>query len=216
MYNKLLIHFLYIITNIQFIYSYYLIYTYDNITDYDESSSLISTYDKNNVLKKNDILGIKDTFYYSYFCKNGFCTQVDIDYLKPLVEIPDEKGNLKRYIQKSCNYNKLHKCPSGVVRGSSNCTSTNRQTNGQINENCYTDIYISFRCNSDSQCLTNKCIDGYCIFNDKDPCEFCTDIYSNTLFFGRHSYRHCGKAIGDSCKWNKECGSKKCWNKFWI
>ena len=52
MYNKLLIHLLYIITNIQFIYSYYLIYTYDNITDYDESSSLISTYDKNNVLKK--------------------------------------------------------------------------------------------------------------------------------------------------------------------
>ena len=161
-------------------------------------------------------MGIKDTFYYSYFCKNGFCTQVDIDYLKPFVEIPDEKGNLKRYILKSCNYNQLHKCPSGVVRGSSNCTFTNRQTNGQINENCYTDIYISFRCNSDSQCLTNKCIDGYCIFNDKDPSEFCTDIYSNTLFFGRHSYRHCGKAIGDSCKWNKECGSKKCWNKFWI
>jgi len=57
MYNKLLIHFLYIITNIQFIYSYYLIYTYDNITDYDESSSLISTYDKNNVLKKKWYFG---------------------------------------------------------------------------------------------------------------------------------------------------------------
>ncbi|KAG4103448.1 hypothetical protein H8356DRAFT_1645127 [Neocallimastix lanati (nom. inval.)] len=162
MYNKLLIHLLYIITNIQFIYSNYLIYTYDNITDYDDSSSHIFTYDKNNVLKKNDILGIKDTFYYSYLCKNGFY----------------EKSNVKRNIQKSLNYNNLHKHPTRMGIRINNCTSTNRQTNGQINENCYTYIYISFRCNSDSQYLSNKCIDGYCIFNDKDPSEFCTDIYN--------------------------------------
>jgi len=135
-------------------------------------------------------------------------------YLKPFAEIPDEKSNVKRNIQKSLNYNNLHKHPTRMGIRINNCTSTNRQTNGQINENCYTYIYISFRCNSDSQYLSNKCIDGYCIFNDKDPSEFCTDIYSNTLFFGRHSYRHCGKAIGDSCKKNKECGSKKCWNNF--
>ncbi|KAL6613195.1 hypothetical protein U3516DRAFT_750767 [Neocallimastix sp. 'constans'] len=83
------------------------------------------------VLHKTDILKIKDIFYFSSSCKNNICTQVDSDFLKEFVEIPDKD----------------------------------------------------------------------------DTSEFCTNIYSNSLFFfGRHSYRHCGKAIGDLCKRNKECG----------
>jgi len=67
-------------------------------------------------------------------------------------------------------------------------------------------IYLSYKCTSDSQCLTNKCIDGVCIFNEEDPTEFCTSIYIN--LFIRFSYMYCGKMIGDICKKDKECGSK--------
>jgi len=31
----------------------------------------------------------------------------------------------------------------------------------------YRDIYISFKCTSNTQCSTNKCIDDLCIFNEK-------------------------------------------------
>ncbi|ORX79160.1 hypothetical protein BCR32DRAFT_246613 [Anaeromyces robustus] len=62
-----------------------------------------------------------------------------------------------------------------------------------------------------SQCLTNKCIEGACIFNKENPSEFCTDIY-NYFFIFKYSYMNCGKAIGDICKKNKECASKKCFN----
>ncbi|OUM61351.1 hypothetical protein PIROE2DRAFT_12644 [Piromyces sp. E2] len=43
----------------------------------------------------------------------------------------------------------------------------------------------------------------------ENPIEFCTDIFINLAMFS-YSYIHCGKTIGDTCKTNKECGSKKC------
>ncbi|KAG4104490.1 hypothetical protein H8356DRAFT_1329707 [Neocallimastix lanati (nom. inval.)] len=54
----------------------------------------------------------------------------------------------------------------------------------------YTRYYaiISFICTSDTQCLTNKCIDGYCMFNIENSTEF----------------------LGEICKTNKECASVKC------
>ncbi|KAG4092347.1 hypothetical protein H8356DRAFT_1356255 [Neocallimastix lanati (nom. inval.)] len=46
------------------------------------------------VLHKTDILKIKDIFYFSSSCKNNICTQVDSDFLKEFVEIPDKDGDL--------------------------------------------------------------------------------------------------------------------------
>ena len=60
---------------------------------------------KKKVLKKTDILKSKESLYVSYFCKNDICTQVNTDFLKKFVEIPDEKGNIKRYISESYSYN---------------------------------------------------------------------------------------------------------------
>ena len=57
--------------------------------------------------------------------------------------------------------------------------------------------------------MTNKCIDGYCIFNKENPTEFCTYIYSHSIF-GSHSHIHCGKQVSDICKTNEECASEKC------
>jgi len=106
------------------------------------------------------------------------------------VEIPDESGNIQRYISKSYTYRdlKLHYYDTGKA----------------VKYNAY----FSYECTSDSQCLTNKCIDGVCIFNEENPTEFYTSIYIN--LFIRFSYMHCGKIIGDICKKDKECGSKNC------
>jgi len=202
MYVVPLILYIYII-NIQIIYSHrinnILFYTYENITDYINYinsnnqlylSRYVHIYDKNQTLKKTEVLEIKNKFNINYFCKNNICVKVDWNILPKSVEIPDKNGNIKRYISESYTYDNLK---SGDY--------------GRIIYDDY-NIYISYKCTSDSQCLTNKCIDGVCIFNEENPTEFCTDIYINLIF--RFSYMHCGKAIGDICKKDKECGSKNC------
>ncbi|ORX78120.1 hypothetical protein BCR32DRAFT_51691 [Anaeromyces robustus] len=209
MYNKsLLIYFIFIITYVQIIYSYVLSYTYDNITDYDKYSKHIYIYDKNKVLKKSEVLKSEGDYNINYLCKNDICIPVSTDFLEEFAEIPDEKGNIKRYIIQSSYYHK--KYDKKTYEGRSNCTSTNEQINNQSNENCYTSVLISFECNSDSQCITNKCIDGFCIFNKENPTEMCTYNYSFSIIFGGHSYMHCGREIGDICKRNKECSSYNC------
>ncbi|ORX51030.1 hypothetical protein BCR36DRAFT_397246 [Piromyces finnis] len=161
------------------------------------SCNLYIYIDKNKVLNKTEVLKLKN-FYISYFCKNDICTEVNTNFLKQFVEIPDDKGNIKRYISSACTYQKLklNECSNRI------CVSYNNEK-----EECK--IFISYKCNSDSQCLTNKCIDGMCIYNEENPTEFCTDVYINSIF-GRRSYRHCGKAIGDVCKRKRECASKEC------
>ena len=218
MYNKQLIYFLYLI-NIQIIYSYKLnnrlIYTYDNITDYESSSSHINVYDKNHTLKKNGVLKIKNNINLSYYCKNDICVRVNRNALPEFVEIPDEKGNIKRYISKSYTLDDLksRKYSRRIRYKFNNCTSLTDADN----KNCFTGIYIYYTCTSDSQCLTNKCIDHICIFNEENPIEFCTDIYKYfpiLLIPISYSYMHCGKSIGEFCKTNNECGSKRCFDGF--
>jgi len=66
-------------------------------------------------------------------------------------------------------------------------------------------------CKNDSDCLSNKCVNNFCVFNDETPIEHCDDIYTEPGFLRfRSSYMYCGKAAGDSCKDNNECSSKKC------
>ncbi|KAL6610876.1 hypothetical protein U3516DRAFT_782681 [Neocallimastix sp. 'constans'] len=86
---------------------------------------------------------------------------------------------------------------------------TNEEYDNKKFDSCNYHVLISFKCTSDSQCLTNKCIDGYCMFNKENLTEFCTYIYSHSIF-GSHSYIHCGKLNVDICKTNKECVSVKC------
>jgi len=65
-------------------------------------------------------------------------------------------------------------------------------------------------CNKDSECLSNKCYNNHCCFNNENEIEHCDNIYSNSLFLGESSYMYCGKRYLDTCKSNKECSSKKC------
>ncbi|ORX57953.1 hypothetical protein BCR36DRAFT_139774 [Piromyces finnis] len=80
------------------------------------------------------------------------------------------------------------------------------------NEQHYGDTIISYRCNKDDECLYNKCVDNYCIFNDKASVEHCDNIY----LCHRKSYNYCGKAYRNTCKTIDERSSKLCIDELCI
>ncbi|OUM57132.1 hypothetical protein PIROE2DRAFT_65176, partial [Piromyces sp. E2] len=137
----------------------------------------------NRILSREEVLKIKNEYYISYYCKNDKCVETNYDYRDYFIEIPDDNGNLIKYITRACTYNdiKLEKCIS------------------------------TEKCITDSQCLSNRCIDNYCAFNDKTPVVHCDSIYvPPSLLKSRSSYMYCGKAYLDTCENNDECSSKKC------
>jgi len=143
----------------------------------------VNAYEKGVVLSKDEVLKITNEYYISFFCKNDIC--VSVDGYERTIEIPDENGNLIKYISNTCTYDdiKSNKC-----------------------------IFME-KCKTDSQCLSNKCFDKYCVFNDETPVVHCDNIYTRaTLFKEKSSYMYCGKAWRDSCKTNDECSSKVCYD----
>eukprot|EP00833_Pecoramyces_ruminatium_P014520 jgi/Orpsp1_1/1188552/evm.model.d7180000065679.1 len=191
MLNKQIAIVIYIITYLQVIYTYdinsKLLYTYENITNCEKKEDFIYIYDKSKIASKSDVLKQTDILFTSYYCKNDVCVLVDYEYKKPFIEIPDENGNVTLYNTYTCTYDKAK---------SGNCIST-----------IYIgDLSLSVECTADSQCLSNKCIDNYCVFNDETPIVHCDDIYTGK----RNSYMHCGKPYHEPCKTDDECSSKKC------
>ena len=101
-------------TNLELLYSELnnnkIVYTYNNLTDYlslaikYDLNKYIAIYDQYQTLKKAKVLNFQNKFYRSYICKNDICVQVDRNNLPEFVEIPDEKGNIKRYINRSFSY----------------------------------------------------------------------------------------------------------------
>jgi len=149
-------------------------------------------------LKKNELLELKDEYYVAYYCKDDICVKADYEYRKIFIEFPDKNGNIKLYnIYTSINDNaKLNKY--------SNVTC-----------NIYDNIRycVSYECTTDSECLSNKCINNYCVFNEETPLVHCDDIYIQpSLFKKRSSYIYCGKAANDICENNDECSFKQCYD----
>jgi hypothetical protein len=192
MYNKSLILTLCIVYFFQIIYTYNInetiLYTYNNITTHPKAGNFIYTYKSS--LSKERVLNITDEFYGGYFCKNDICVSMDYLYKKPFIEIPDKNGNINLYISQTYSYEYL-------------------KLYNPRNKNCYDNTCISFNCNSDSECLYNKCVDNYCMFNDEAPVVHCDNIYLGH----RKSYTYCGKAYGDICNNDDECSSRICSGK---
>jgi len=64
-------------------------------------------------------------------------------------------------------------------------------------------------CKSNSDCLSNKCVNKHCTYNEEEPIIHCDDIYSSHWFIIKESsYMHCGKTMGYQCQVNDECSSK--------
>ena len=121
----------------------------------------------------------------NYYCKNDICVELNSNSLPVYVEFPDEKGNIKGYITDSYpDADGIHIIP--------------KKNTLSLDEN----TYFSYQCTSDLQCITNKCIYGFWIFNEENPTEFCTFMYHDFFIF-EYSPMHCGKMKGDICEENK-------------
>ena len=102
-----------------------------------------------NILNKEEVLKITNEYYISYHCKNDICVLTNYDYSTHIINIPDEYGNIIEYITDTCNYNdiQLNKCT------------------------------IKNFCNNDKECLSNKCYNNICIFNNETQIVHYYNIY---------------------------------------
>jgi len=138
--------------------------------------------DARRTMSIEDVLKIKNENYVSFYCKNDICVETAPIYEDETVKIPDKNGNITTYIVHTCD-----------------------ETEMEYN------ICKNTECNADSDCLSNKCINKQCTYNDDEPIIHCDDTYvPGFLFIKRSSYMHCGKAWGYHCKSNDECSSKIC------
>ncbi|ORY86438.1 hypothetical protein LY90DRAFT_628908 [Neocallimastix californiae] len=138
--------------------------------------------DAQRTMSKEDVLKIKNEEFVSFYCKNDICVRTDPLYDDKTVEIPDEHGNITTYIVDACN----------IKAAKENYCS-------------------SIECNTDSNCLSNKCVNKHCVHNKEEPMIRCDDIRApGFLFFKGNLYMHCGKSWGDFCSSNDECSSNRC------
>jgi len=101
-----------------------------------------------NYITKDEVLKITNEYYISYYCKNDICSLTDYNYIKSYIEIPDNNGNLIKYISDTCAYKHIQ------------------------SKKCYT-----VKCNKDIECLSNKCYKNHCMFNNETEIIHCNDIY---------------------------------------
>lgn len=85
------------------------------------------------------------------------------------MDIPDKNGNITRY-------------------------STNICTIETVKSN---EHFFCPKRSSDSKCLSNKCFENYCVYNEETPIVNCTDINS---ILDITLYMQCGKPPGNPCK----------------
>ncbi|ORX43935.1 hypothetical protein BCR36DRAFT_373586 [Piromyces finnis] len=151
----------------------------------------------NFVLKYKEAIWGED-FNHEYYCRENNCIEIKYnEELNTFIEFPDENNNLKYYITDFFIYDdNLKKFLSFYDGYYSYDNST----------------YISVKCNNDSDCLYNKCIENHCaynIYNDVSPVTNCTTIYKVFALFD-YSYVHCGRPHNAPCTKDNECASKSC------
>lgn len=184
-------HILYMFIYFQTVHSYV-----RNITINSEyiSENYIQEYSKNAVSK--DIISMSNNYGHNYYCRDNNCISFKNDNPKMYIEFPDENGNIKKYILKTCPY-------EDIFLQNKECPKFRKN---EIPEGLE---YIYYTCNSDSECFFNKCINNYCVFNDKSPITHCDIIYKYFSIF-HISYLHCGKTYGQLCNESNECSSESC------
>ena len=132
----------------------------------------------------DDVLKIKNEDLVSFYCKNVICVETDVTYEDETISIPDKYGNITTYIANIC-------------------------TDKMIERN----VCFGVECNADSDCLSNKCANKHCVYNQEEPVMHCDSVYSfGSIFVDDKLYMHCGKAWGYDCQSDDECSSQKCNN----
>ncbi|OUM57655.1 hypothetical protein PIROE2DRAFT_17294 [Piromyces sp. E2] len=163
------------------------------INSIDIPEVAIHKYDENNAISKSEISS--DSYGWNYYCR-------DDKY---------ENGNIKQYILETCLYNDKLKKPLKY-------SDIDKNSTFDYSSLCCSDIIsygnisVSLKCNNDSECFSNKCIDNYYVYNEESSIVHCDIIYGYFSIFD-YSYIHCGKGYNEPCTSNSECSSKKCGGK---
>jgi len=137
--------------------------------------------DAQRTMSIDDVLKIKNEDLVSFYCKNVICVETDVTYEDETISIPDKYGNVTTYIANICT-DKM------IVRN----------------------VCFGIECNTDSDCLSNKCANKHCVYNQEEPVMHCDSVYSfGSIFVDDKLYMHCGKAWGYDCQSDDECSSQK-------
>ncbi|ORY27154.1 hypothetical protein LY90DRAFT_674412 [Neocallimastix californiae] len=71
--------------------------------------------------------------------------------------------------------------------------------------------HYSTICTKNSECLSDRCVNGFCVFNDLNPVTCCVTVYTHKFLKAKpESHMHCGKALDEPCRSSDECSSKLC------
>jgi len=155
------------------------------------------------VLKKNDVLNID---VQKYNDMKGF-------------------NNCPSYSMGIVNYNKCsfhfycrgEKCSSNINGNQVEFSEINGKketfitdfSNSALTE--YEDYLPDEKCNSDTDCLTNRCVNNICISNKDSPVIECIDIEEYDKENSKYITKmNCGLAEMEKCSSDKDCASKFC------
>jgi len=125
-------HILYMFIYFQTVYSYVRNIT---VNSKNISENYIQEYSNNDIPK--DTISMDNTNYrYNYYCRDNNCISFINDNSKIYIEFPDENGNIKKYILKTCPY-------EDIFFQNKECPKFRK------NENSEGLDYIYYTCNSD-------------------------------------------------------------------
>jgi len=117
-----------------------------------------------------------------YYCKDDICVSTMGRINLDTIIIPNQEGRNITYITDTCSSKDI-----------------------EMN------ICSSKECSDDSQCLSNKCTNGHCSYNEANPIVYCEYVYTHhdIAFFDKNEM-HCGLPRGYKCKSNDDCSSHNC------
>ncbi|KAG4108850.1 hypothetical protein H8356DRAFT_1285538 [Neocallimastix lanati (nom. inval.)] len=131
-----------------------------------------------------------------YYCMIFYFQIVYAYYKRKPVLSKDEvlkNGNETSYIIETCTYD-------NAILG--NCRNFNDTLEGK---------HYSTICTKNSECLSDRCVNGFCVFNDLNPVTCCVTVYTHKFLKAKpESHMHCGKALDEPCRSSDECSSKLC------
>ena len=140
------------------------------------------------IYNKNEVLNIHNEFYISFYCKDNICVSTDYSYLDKTIEIPNNKGEMIKYITDTCRYDNIDYCITNCTINSeclSNKCYNNKCIFNEENPIIHCDnIYINNKssymycgkayldiCNNNDECSSKKChsTEKYCLIQTDGP-----------------------------------------------
>jgi len=114
------------------------------------------------------------------------CLDDDCQSIKPgtsYLEFKDKQGVTKKYISEYCYPSQLK-----LASHQGGCSTE--------------------KCTADTDCISNKCVNGTCMVNNNSPFTECTDVTKPSLLNSFRTKMVCGKLEHEECSKDDECAGK--------